>query len=271
MGFSLGGGMGGSKSKGWQSQDNSLDPWSQQQFENIAGQVKGQLNQPFKAYTGQLSAGQNAMQAQAAEGVKGLLGYTPQNVQAQSFKGADLSGYMNPYQDQVIDAALGDIERSRQMQRVNDAQGATAAGAWGGSRHGVADALTTESAQRTAANTAASMRADAFNNAANLFQQDANRDFAAQQANANLGLSGAQFGLSAAGLLGQLGAQDRQFAQDALDRQYNEFLRGQDDPFKRSQVLLGLLGQTPMIQDSFGRSKGSSFNWNVNGGVQGSF
>lgn len=54
--------------------------------------------------------------------------------------------YMNPYTDQVIDQSMQDADRYRQMMVNQTSDGATAAGAFGGSRHGVAEALTNQGA-----------------------------------------------------------------------------------------------------------------------------
>lgn len=100
-----------------------------------------------------------------------------------------MSAYQNPYQQQVIDAALGDIERSRQLAIGSNQDAAIAARAFGGSRQGVADALTNEAYGRTAANTAANLRAQGFDTAAGLAQQDASRNLQAQSANQGIDLS----------------------------------------------------------------------------------
>ena len=89
------------------------------------------------------------------------LGMTP-------FGAKDIEAFYNPYESQVIEGALGDIERSRQMQDVADRARAVQARAFGGSRQGVQSALTNEAALRTAATTASGLRSAGFNTAANL-------------------------------------------------------------------------------------------------------
>lgn len=89
------------------------------------------------------------------------LGMTP-------FGAKDIEAFYNPYESQVIEGALGDIERSRLMQDLADRARATQARAFGGSRQGVQSALTNEAALRTAASTASGLRSAGFNTAANL-------------------------------------------------------------------------------------------------------
>jgi len=89
------------------------------------------------------------------------LGMTP-------FGAADIMEFYNPFEEQVVQGALGDIERSRQMQDVADRARAVQARAFGGSRQGVQEALTNEAALRQAATTASGLRQTGFTQAANL-------------------------------------------------------------------------------------------------------
>jgi hypothetical protein len=63
------------------------------------------------------------------------------------------------------------------------------AGAFGGSRQGVAQALTNEAALREAGRTAAGLRAQGFETAAGLGMQDAARQLQAQSANQGVDMS----------------------------------------------------------------------------------
>jgi len=89
------------------------------------------------------------------------LGMTP-------FGAADIQQFFNPYEEQVVQGALGDIERSRLMQDIADRERASRAGAFGGSRQAVQSALTNEAALRQAATTASGLRQTGFNTAADL-------------------------------------------------------------------------------------------------------
>jgi hypothetical protein len=110
---------------------------------------------------------QNFQQAQGVAGalpVQQFAGYNPlyqageQQIVNQSltpFSGADINAFMNPYQQEVIDRSLGDIESSRQMQDIRDRQAATQARAFGGSRQGVQSSLTNAAALKQAADLSA--------------------------------------------------------------------------------------------------------------------
>lgn len=92
-----------------------------------------------------------------------------------NFGAKDISEFMNPYTDSVVNATNADINRQRQIALVGGEGAANAAGAFGGSRHGVADALTNEAALRTTADTDANLRSQGFTTAANLASQRANQ------------------------------------------------------------------------------------------------
>ena len=107
----------------------------------------------------------------------------------QAMAGPNIGQFMNPYTSMVTDQALGDLERQRQMAVNTTGAQATQAGAFGGSRHGVAEALTNEGFARQGAQTFGNLQQQGFNTA--------------------LGAAQAQQGLqmSGAAQLGQLGQQ----------------------------------------------------------------
>ena len=124
----------------------------------------------------------NFAQAQGVAGalpVQQFAGYNPlyqageQQIVNQSltpFSGADINAFMNPYQQEVIDRSLGDIESSRQMQDIRDRQAATQARAFGGSRQGVQSSLTNAAALKQAADLSANLRNQGYGQAAQLAQ-----------------------------------------------------------------------------------------------------
>lgn len=108
------------------------------------------------------------------------LGMTP-------FGAEDIARFYNPYQEQVVQGALGDIERTRQMQEQANMAQATAARAFGGSRQGVVSGMTNEAALRQAATTGANLRSAGFNTAANLGLAARPLDIAGLQTSLGLG------------------------------------------------------------------------------------
>jgi len=115
------------------------------------------------------------------------------NVQAGQLAGSDLSAYTNPYETQVVDQALGDIERNRLMaQNVGSAQ-AGAANAFGGSRQGIAEAETNRAYMEQAAKTASGLRQAGYMNAQEQSGQDIGRRMQASLANQQANMQAGQF------------------------------------------------------------------------------
>ena len=86
--------------------------------------------------------------------------------------GTDLQNYMNPYENQVVQQSLNDLERSRLMaQNVGGAQ-AGAANAFGGSRQGIAEAETNRAFADQAARTASGLRQAGYDRSTQLAGQD---------------------------------------------------------------------------------------------------
>jgi hypothetical protein len=104
-----------------------------------------------------------------------------------------MGAYTNPYESQVVETALGDIERSRQLAVQQGAAQATRARAYGGSRQALTEAETNRAAMEQAARTSAQLRAQGFETAGRMAAQDV-----------GFGLQGAQQRLSAAQQLGAL-------------------------------------------------------------------
>lgn len=152
----LGGAVSAANAPKEQTTTTSIDPQIKAEYlanlerakSAAAGLGVRQFAQPGEMYT-------------AAERNLYNLGMTP-------FGAADIQQFFNPYEEQVVQGALGDIERSRLMQDIADRERASRAGAFGGSRQGVQSALTNEAALRTAATTASGLRQTGFNTAADL-------------------------------------------------------------------------------------------------------
>jgi hypothetical protein len=98
--------------------------------------------------------------------------------------------YMNPYENQVVQNTLADIERARQGQISAEGARATAAGAFGGTRQAVTRSLVDEAALRNAGNLAAQLRQGGFAQAQNLglSQQQLMQQYEQQKLDAARGL-----------------------------------------------------------------------------------
>jgi len=139
-------------------------------------------NNVFQQSSGALTSGINAAQGAAqfqGQQVGTDFGYTPDNVMQQT--ASNIGTFMNPYTQQVIDTSMADLERQRQMQMNQIGAQATQAGAFGGSREGVAQALTNEAFARQGGQLASGLRQQGFETALSTAGQGA---LANQQARA---------------------------------------------------------------------------------------
>lgn len=173
-------------------------------------------------------------------------------VQAPQFRGlldVDIGAYQSPYQQQVIDLALQDIQRQSDIAQQQAQSQAIRAGAFGGSRSALLESEATRPYAEQAARTAAQLRQSGFQQA----QQAAQADLARQQ---QLGLFGAEQAqqralqqaqlAQQAGLAGYEGALQRAQQQATLAQQAG--IAGQDVAAQRAlqqaqlQQQAGLLG-----------------------------
>jgi len=148
--------------------------------------------------------GYNPAQVQAGT-VGTQFGYDPAQVQAQTAAGG-MAAYQNPYTQQVIDQSMSDLDRQRQMQQRTTGAQATAAGAFGGSRHGIAEAETNRAYAEKGGQLAGQLRAQGFNTALGAAQQDVTRQLQADTSNQAAQAMAAQFGQQT-GLQGQMANQ----------------------------------------------------------------
>ena len=83
----------------------------------------------------------------------------------RAMAGPNIGQFMNPYTSMVTGQTLNDLERQRQMAVNTTGAQATQAGAFGGSRHGVAEALTNEGFARQGAQAFGNLQQQGFNTA----------------------------------------------------------------------------------------------------------
>lgn len=143
---------------------------------------------------------QGGMQGTVAAGT-----YQPMQVQAGQLAGTDLSAYENPFIQSVVDAQAQDVMRSAQMGLDKLGADMTAAGAFGGSRHGVAMGELGRGALQSIGQQSAELRQAGFQQAQQAAQADLARTMQADLANQAAGQQQAALGLSAAQQLANIG------------------------------------------------------------------
>ena len=150
----------------------------------------------------------NQMAAQGIQGAgmatAGGMYYNPQQVQAGQLSNTDMSQYMNPYIQQVVDVNQADILRGAQQGMNALGAQAQAAKSFGGSRHGIAMGEVGRGTADALARSSAGLRQAGFQNAQQAAQSDIQSNLQAGLANQTAGLQGAQHRLGAAGQLANI-------------------------------------------------------------------
>jgi hypothetical protein len=167
-----------------------------------------------------------------------------------------IGSYMNPFTSQVRANALADLESARRAAIQQTGERAMQARAFGGSRQGVAEALTNAGFARQAGTLGTTLNEQAFNQAVQMQAADLARQQQAQAANQAAGLQGAQLRLAGAGQLGSLAAQQQALrlggaqavmgaggARQALDQQQMDAIR--NIGLQRLGIVQSSLGAQP--------------------------
>jgi hypothetical protein len=271
---------------------SSIDPQIKEAFLANFQQAQGVAGalpvQQFAGYNPMYQAGEEALvnTALAGPGISGTdlaaqmaaYGgvYQPAQISAQQTNlsmgqgPGSIGSYMNPYTSMVRENALGDLESARRAAIQQTGERANAARAFGGSRQGVAEALTNQGFAKQAATLGTSLNEQAFNQAMAMQQADIGRRSAADIANQQAGLQGAQLRLGGASQLGNLAAQQQALrlggaqavmgaggARQALDQQQMDAIRNiglqrlgvVQSSLGAQPANLGMVAQTPYSQN----------------------
>ena len=127
-----------------------------------------------QASAGALQQGMQGAQAgmDFQTGVINPTGYQANTAEARQLSSTNLDPYTNPYEDQVVQQTLSDLGKSREQQLNTMGMQASAANAFGGSRHGVAEAETRLGFADKATQAVSGLRQTGFNNAQSAAQTD---------------------------------------------------------------------------------------------------
>ncbi len=179
----------------------------------------------------------------------------------RAMQGPNIGQFMNPYTKQVTQNTLTDLERQRQMQMNTLGAQASNAKAFGGSRHGVAEALTNEGFARQGAQTFGNLQQQGFNTA---LQAAQNQQQMQMGGAAQLGQLGQQaFGTSQAiqQQQGQQGLLQQGIQQALIDAAKQQYAGYTGAPTAALNAPLAALGVTPVPQSTTNSMKPGLFNY----------
>ncbi len=275
----------------------AAQPYMAYEGPRVAQMTNAERSAPGMVLEGQRRA--NGAYDVATGAVAGATGYQPSmvsapagpaNVTAGSFLGQDISRYMDPNVEAVINPTLARMEEesTRAGQVLSD--NARSVGAFGGSRQGVEKAVLAARGIEDRARVGAGLRSQAFESAAGRAGQDINTSMQAalanqgagittqaqrmqaEQANQSAGLAGAGLRVNAgqalagvgqtaattanqgALLSSQFGAQERAVNQAGMDADYQAFMERRDAPKEAINLRMAALGMTPYGKTTSGQS-----------------
>lgn len=240
----------------------------QDAYKNITSLAEQAASAPLQQYSGPLLAGFTDQQNQGFQGINnaqntlqpylnsasGLVNQGTQNIYSQlpQFNQQNVQQYENPYNQDVIQATLAQINQQNQQQQQQLTGNAIAQGAWGGDRAAVAQGVLGGQQAMATNSTLAGLNSQNYQQALGEFNNQQATQLSALQNQAGLDLQGAglQGYLGNAALTGQLGVANAQLqagnqqqaqAQNALNIPYQQFLQQQAYPFQTTQFLANTL------------------------------
>ena len=163
-----------------------------------------------------------------------------------------ISRFQDPFQDQVIDVAMRELNRQADMRRAGAAQQAIRSGAFGGSREGVQRAETERGLQQVKGDTLSKLLSQGFGQALKASQEAGRLSGGLGQAfgtlagtTSDIGRLQQALGQADISQLTQLGALRQRQQQAQLDAQRANLLQQAQEPFTRLQLGQNLLQGMP--------------------------
>jgi len=216
-----------------------------------------QLNQQQQMGIGNVNAASGAYQPYIGEATDA----TRSGMAAANPADLEISKYMNPYQQDVINATMNRMRQEQEQAQSGALGTAISSGAFGGDRAGIAAANLAQQQGMATGATLAGLNAQNYQQALQTAQQQQGLNLGAEQANLARLLSGGQqmagLGQMAQGLglqgaeaqinAGTLGQQTEQAGLSAL---YNQFQQQQAYPFQVAQFLANIAMGTGALSGS---------------------
>jgi len=196
---------------------------------------------------------------QAAGAQQAAMGRTAMGMNQTAAGG--MGAYANPYETQVVQQSLADVGRQAQMGFNQLGAQAQAAGAFGGSRHGIAQGEMGKSYAQQMANTAAQMRQQGFNTALGASQADLQRQLGAAGQLAGLGQQSFGYGQAIQQQQMQQGAMQQAAMQSLIDAAKGQYAGYAGAPQQSLNTLLSSVYGLQPIQGGTASNNPGLFNY----------
>ena len=186
---------------------------------------------------------------QAAGAQTAALGRVGQGMYQTAVPG--MQAYANPYESQVVQQSLRDVGSAAQMGLNQLGAQASAAGAFGGSRHGIAQAEAMKGFSQQAMDQAARLRAQGFNTALGASQADLGRHLGAAGQMAGLGQQSFGYGQAIQNQQMQQGAMQQQAMQNLINAAKGQYAGYTGAPM---QGLAAMQGGAAGLANTYGQT-----------------
>jgi hypothetical protein len=252
------------------AEESSLSSWAGPYVTEMLGRGQALAGLPYQAYMGPLTAGESGLQQQAFQGLGALQTPTAQQTtyDPMSFTGAGYAAptaqqaaagemgaytpasgnvvqqYMTPYLQGALQPQYDAASRQAQIAAQNLQSQFGKAGAYGGSRQGVAEA----ELQRGLLDRMANITGQGYQTAFEQAQQQFNAEQARQMAAAN---QAQRYGLDVLGAQQTGGGLQRAIEQQGIGADIAQFEQERDYPFKNVQFMQSLLQGLPLETQSY--------------------
>lgn len=222
-------------------------------YQQVYQQAQNVANTPTQPYNGSLVAGFTPMQqagfnaintsANAAQPFDDAASQDMTNAASllsPSNFGGTVAQYQSPYTQQVVNATEGQLNNQNAIQQNQLAGNAASAGAFGGDRQAVAQAVLAGQQQANEAPTIANLYNTGFQNATSAAQSGAYLDSQAGFGLGQLGTAAQGQGLQTANAELSAGSTQQQLAQQELNVPYESYLAAQSYPYQTTNWLEGM-------------------------------
>ncbi len=154
----------------------------------------------------------------------------------------NINSYMSPYLDSVLNSALGRMDTNYQTQLGQIGDAALASGAFGGSRHGVAEGIAAGEYNKNVGELTAGVQQQGFESAAERLYRDM---MSSAQGQGSLGGAYYNVGKDIMGTQEQQGATQQQLLQSILDQGSSDFNAMMQNPYQMITLMQALLSGDP--------------------------
>ena len=215
----------------------------------------------YQPYTGPSLAEFTPEQQQAFTGISGLQGLTAPKFDeaAQLTRDAaapitteQITEYMNPYQQAVVDIEKREAQKQFESQVVPQlAQQAAQSQAFGGSRQGILEGMAADTQQRLLADIQAKGSAQAYQDAVQRLEAERSRTGQAAGQLATMAPNQFKIRLGEIGALQTVGEEKQKLTQQALNEAYAQYFKEQQYPYETMGRYQSVVTGAPLSETQY--------------------